>query len=93
MCRNIKPLYNFEPPTNNEEIRAAAIQFVRKISGFQKPSSTNEKAFETAVAEISKASEKLLDSLITNSPPKNREVEREKAKERNKRRFGNQSTA
>ena len=93
MCRNIKPLYNFEPPTTEDEIRAAAIQFVRKISGFQKFSAANEKAFETAIAEISKASEKLLNSLLTNAPPKNREVEREKAKEKNKRRFGNQSTA
>lgn len=88
MCRNIKPLYNFEPPTTEDEIRAAAIQFVRKISGFQKPSAVNEKAFETAVEEIAESAGKLLDSLMTNAPPKNREVEREKAKERNRIRFG-----
>lgn len=88
MCRNIKPLYNFEPPTNDNEIRTAAIQFVRKISGFQKPSAINETAFDTAVEEITKSTKKLLDSLLTNAPPKNREIEREKAKERNKVRFG-----
>ena len=93
MCRNIKPLYNFEPPTTEDEIRAAAIQFVRKISGFQKPSTANEKAFETAVEEIAESAKKMLDSLITNSPPKNREIEKEKARERNRIRFGNQSTA
>ncbi|HRH45164.1 MAG TPA: DUF2277 domain-containing protein [Pyrinomonadaceae bacterium] len=88
MCRNIKPLYNFEPPTTDGEIRAAAIQFVRKISGFSKVSTINEKAFEIAVAEITESAQKLLDSLITNSPPKNREVEQAKAKERNRLRFG-----
>lgn len=88
MCRNIKPLYNFEPPTNDEEIRAAATQFVRKISGFNKPSAANEAAFETAIEEISAVSMKLLASLTTNSPPKNREIEREKALERNRQRFG-----
>jgi hypothetical protein len=88
MCRNIKPLYNFEPPTTDDEIRAAAIQFVRKISGFQQPSETNKEAFETAVEAVAKASEKLLGSLVTNAPPKNREVESEKAKERNRIRFG-----
>jgi hypothetical protein len=88
MCRNIKSLYNFEPPTTDDEVRAAAIQFVRKISGFQKPSNVNESAFETAVEEITKSAQKLLDSLITNAPPKNRGVEREKAKERNRIRFG-----
>lgn len=88
MCRNIKPLFNFEPPTTEDEIRAAAIQFVRKISGFQKPSAVNENAFNAAVAEISASAEKLLRSLVTNAPPKDRETEREKAKERNQRRFG-----
>lgn len=88
MCRNIKPLYNFEPPTTDDEIRAAAIQFVRKISGFQKPSTLNEEAFNLAIQEITIASKKLLDSLVTNAPPKDREVEREKAKERNRIRFG-----
>ena len=89
MCRNIKPLYNFEPPTTDDEIRAAAIQFVRKISGFQKPSAVNQKAFDLAIEEISNASRKLLDSLVTNAPPKNREIEAEKAKERNQTRFNN----
>lgn len=88
MCRNIKPLYNFEPPTTEEEVRAAAIQFVRKISGFTKPSSANEAAFVTAIEEISAVSMKLLASLTTHAPPKNREIEREKAKKRNELRFG-----
>ena len=87
MCRNIKPLYNFEPPTTDDEIQAAAIQFVRKISGFNKPSTVNQESFETAVAEITTAAKKMLDSLVTNAAPKNREVEREKARERNKQRF------
>ncbi|MCD9188794.1 MAG: DUF2277 domain-containing protein [Pyrinomonadaceae bacterium] len=88
MCRNIKPLYNFEPPTTDEEIRAAATQFVRKISGFNKPSAANEAAFETAIEEIFAVSTKLLASLTTNSLPKNREIERKKALERNRQRFG-----
>jgi len=88
MCRNIKQLHNFAPPATDEEIEAAAVQFVRKIGGFQKPSAANREAFETAVEEITKSSKKLLDSLTTNAPPKDREVEREKARERNRRRFG-----
>lgn len=88
MCRNIKQLYNFEPPATDEEIRAAAIQFVRKLSGFNKPSAVNAEAFEAAVAEITLTSKILLDLLITNSPPKNREIERDKARERNRLRFG-----
>jgi hypothetical protein len=88
MCRNIKPLYNFEPVATEEEIRAAAIQFVRKISGFVKPSAVNEVAFANAVEEITKASHKLLNALSTTAPPKNRETEQAKAKERNKLRFG-----
>ncbi|MCU0240402.1 MAG: DUF2277 domain-containing protein [Pyrinomonadaceae bacterium] len=88
MCRNIKPLYNFEPVATEEEIRAAAIQFVRKISGFVKPSAVNKTAFANAVEEISKSSHKLLNSLSTTAPPKNRETEQAKAKERNKLRFG-----
>jgi hypothetical protein len=88
MCRNIKTLYNFEPPATEEEIKAAAIQFVRKISGFPKPSVINEKAFETAITEITASSKELLDSLITSAEPKNREVEAAKARERNRRRFG-----
>jgi hypothetical protein len=88
MCRNIKPLYNFEPATTDEEIRAAAIQFVRKVSGFNKPSAVNAEAFEVAVEEITAASKKLLESLNTSALPKNREVERQRAQERNKIRFG-----
>ena len=89
MCRNIKQLHNFDPPADDEEIRAAAIQFVRKVSGFTKPSEVNKAAFEIAVDEISAASQKLLQSLITSATPKNREIEREKAKTRNQQRFGN----
>jgi hypothetical protein len=87
MCRNIKPLFNFEPPTTDDEIRLAAIQFARKISGFSKISAVNEDAFEIAVEEITESSKKLLDSLKTTSPPKNREVEIEKSRIRNKLRF------
>ena len=88
MCRNIKPLYNFEPTATDEEIRAAAIQFVRKIGGFSKPSAVNVAVFETSVEEITSAAKKLLASLVTNAPPKDREVEREKARERNRQKFG-----
>jgi hypothetical protein len=87
MCRNIKPLYNFEPAANDDEIRAAALQFVRKVSGFSKPSAINEKAFDLAVEEITDASKKLLASLTTSAPPKDRAVESEKAREKNKIRF------
>lgn len=88
MCRNIKTLYNFEPPATDEEIRAAAIQFVRKISGFPKPSASNKDVFEKAIDRISNSSKELLDSLVTKAVPKNREVEAEKARERNLKRFG-----
>lgn len=88
MCRNIKQLHNFAPPATDDEIEAAAVQFVRKIGGFNKPSAANRQAFETAVAEITRVSKKLLESLVTNAPPKDRDVEREKARERNRRRFG-----
>ena len=88
MCRNIKPLHNFAPPTTDAEIEAATIQFVRKISGFTKPSAVNQAVFEIAVEEIKLASKRLLDSLITTAPPKDRAVEREKSKERNRLRFG-----
>jgi hypothetical protein len=87
MCRNIKPLYNFEPATTDEEIEAAAIQFVRKVSGFNKPAAVNREAFETAIEEIASASKKLLESLNTSAPPKNREVESRKARQRNRLRF------
>ena len=80
MCRNIKTLHNFKPPATEEEIRASAIQFVRKLSGFNKPSKTNEPAFNHAVDEVTKVATDLLDSLVTNSPPRNREVEAAKAR-------------
>jgi hypothetical protein len=88
MCRNIKPLFNFEPPVTAEEIRAASLQFVRKISGFNKPSKTNEASFLAAVDEIAGISTRLLRSLETNAPPKNREEEAAKAKLRAAERFG-----
>jgi hypothetical protein len=82
MCRNIRTLYNFEPATTEEEIRDASLQFVRKISGFTKPSQANAEAFERAVDEIAAASARLLDELVTAAPPKNREVEAAKARAR-----------
>ena len=88
MCRNIKQLHNFKPPATAEEIRLATIQFVRKLSGFNKPSAVNVEVFEIAIEEITASSKKLLDALVTNSPPKNREIEQAKARERNQRRFG-----
>jgi hypothetical protein len=88
MCRNIKTLFNFEPPVNAEEVRAASLQFVRKISGFNKPSKANEAAFLAAVDEIAAISDRLLRSLETTAPPKNREDEAAKAKARAAERFG-----
>jgi hypothetical protein len=88
MCRNIKTLFNFEPPVTEDEVRAASLQFVRKISGFNKPSQANERAFLTAVDEIAGISIRLLHSLETNAPPKNREEEAQKAKLRAAERFG-----
>lgn len=87
MCRNIKTLFNFEPPVTDEEIRAAAVQFVRKLSGFNKPSKGNEAAFLAAVDEIAAVSKTLLDSLETNAPPRNREEEAAKARLRAAQRF------
>jgi hypothetical protein len=87
MCRNIKTLYNFEPPVSEDEIHAAALQFVRKVSGFHRPSKANEAAFLAAVDEIAAAARKLLDSLETNAPPKNREEEAAKARLRAAQRF------
>lgn len=87
MCRNIKPLFNFETPVTEEEILAASLQYVRKISGFNKPSKANEAAFMAAVGEIAVASRKLLASLETSAPPKSREVEIAKARARNVQRF------
>jgi hypothetical protein len=87
MCRNIRPLFNFDPPVTNEEISAAALQFVRKVSGFQKPSKVNEEAFLAAVSEIAAASKKLLKSLETSAPPRSRAQEMAKARERAAKRF------
>ena len=88
MCRNIKTLFNFDPPVTNEEIRAASIQFVRKISGFNKPSKANEARFEAAVDEVAEISARLIRSLETSAPPKNRDEEAAKAKARAAERFG-----
>lgn len=88
MCRNIKSLFNFDPPATEEEIRDASLQFVRKVTGFQQPSQVNEKAFERAVEEISVVTQKLFNSLTTNSEPRDREVEMRKRKERSMKRFG-----
>ncbi len=92
MCRNIRPLFNFEPPATDEEIAAAALQFVRKVSGFTKPSRANQAAFDRAVAEVTAAARVLVDSLVTNAPPLDREVERARAKARSARRFGSASS-
>lgn len=88
MCRNIRTLFNFDPPVTEEEIRAASIQFVRKISGFTKPSKANEAAFNAAVKEVAEVSARLLRSLETTAPPKSREEEAAKAKARGLARFG-----
>ena len=88
MCRNIKMLFNFEPPVTDEEVRAASLQYVRKISGFSKPSKANEAAFQAAIEEVTGASMRLLRSLETNAPPRNREEEAAKAKARGAARFG-----
>lgn len=87
MCRNIKTLANFEPPATDDEIRASALQFVRKLSGTTKPSRANEEAFNEAVDEVSAAAHRLIHSLHTNAPPRNREVEIKKARERSLKRF------
>ena len=88
MCRNIKTLHNFKPPATGEEVRASAIQFVRKLSGFNKPSKTNEAVFNHAVDEVTRVATELLDSLVTNAPPRDREVEAAKARARTALRFG-----
>jgi hypothetical protein len=87
MCRNIKPLFNFEPPVSHDEIRAASLQFVRKVSGFRKPSKANEAAFDAAVEEIAAAASRLLNALETNAPPRNRMEEAAKAQARSIQRF------
>jgi hypothetical protein len=88
MCRNIKTLYNFAPPATEEEIRAASLQFVRKISGFNKPSKANEAAFDLAIEQVAAAAHKLLDSLQTSAEPRDREIEAARARARAAERFG-----
>jgi hypothetical protein len=88
MCRNIRNLYNFKPPATEEEIRASALQFVRKLSGFARPSKANEAAFDRAVDRVAEAAHELLDALVTNAPPRDREAEAAKARARAAERFG-----
>ena len=87
MCRNIKTLHNFKPPATDEEVHASSLQFVRKLSGFSKPSKANELAFNRAVEQVAQAAHELLQSLVTNAPPRDREVERSKARARTAERF------
>jgi hypothetical protein len=87
MCRNIRTLYNFAPPASENEVQAAALQYVRKVSGFTKPSQANTEAFDRAVAAVTAATEELLGALITNAPPKDREIEAEKARKRSQARY------
>jgi hypothetical protein len=93
MCRNIKTLHNFAPPASEDEIRASSLQFVRKLSGFTKPSKANEDAFNRAVAEVTHAAQHLLASLVTNAPPRDRDLEAMKARARSAKRFGSPSVA
>jgi hypothetical protein len=93
MCRNIRPLFNFEPPATDEEIRAASLQFVRKLSGFHRPSRTNEAAFDHAVESIASVAREFLDALVTDAPPRDRETEAAKARARAAERFGRAGTA
>lgn len=93
MCRNIRTLFNFSPTATDEEIRAASLQFVRKVSGFNKPSHSNQAAFDRAVEEVSRAARRLLDGLTTTAPPKDRDVEAAKARERAAQRFGTAPSA
>jgi hypothetical protein len=88
MCRNIKVLHNFAPPATPDEVYASALQFIRKLSGTVKPSKANEAVFHAAVAEVTAAAQRLLDGLVTHAPPRDREVEAERARERNRQRFG-----
>jgi len=88
MCRNIRPLFNFAPPATEEEVRAASLQYVRKVSGLQKPSQANQAEFDNAVNEVAEVTRRLIETLVTNAPPRDRDEEREKAKARNIRRFG-----
>ncbi|HEX7774590.1 MAG TPA: DUF2277 domain-containing protein [Pyrinomonadaceae bacterium] len=93
MCRNIKMLHNFKPPATEEEIRASSLQFVRKLSGFNKPSKANEEVFNRAVDQVAQAARELLDSLVTTAPPRDREVEAAKARARSAERFGSATPA
>jgi hypothetical protein len=88
MCRNIKTLFNFDPPATTDEVNASAIQFVRKLSGFNKPSRQNEEAFNLAVERVAAAAQEMLNTLVTTAPPRDREVEAERARERSRQRFG-----
>ena len=93
MCRAIKTLHNFKPPATDDEIRASSLQFVRKLSGFTKPSKANEAAFNCAVDEVTRAAHALLDALVTTAPPRDRAIEASKAKARSARRFGRDDAA
>ena len=88
MCRNIKTLFNFDPPATTDEVHASSLQFVRKLSGFNKPSKANEEAFDLAVDRVSAAAQEMLNTLVTNAPPRDRETEAARAKERSALRFG-----
>ncbi len=92
MCRNIKTLFNFDPPATDEEVREASLQFVRKLSGFQKPSEANAAAFDRAVEEVSAAARNLLDSLVTRAEPRDRQIEAERARARSAQRFGGENS-
>ena len=87
MCRSIKTLFNFDPPASSDEVRAASLQFARKLSGFNRPSKANEAAFDLAVERVAAAAQEMLNSLVTNSPPRDREVEEQRARERASKRF------
>ncbi len=93
MCRNIKTLFNFEPPATDEEIQASALQFVRKLSGFHKPSQANQEAFDRAVEDVTRVARELIDSLVTSAAPRDREAEAAKARERAAKRFGRSPAA
>ena len=92
MCRNIRTLFNFEPPATDDEVRASSLQFVRKLSGFNKPSKANEAAFDRAVRDVAAAARTLLDSLVTSADPRDREVEAQRARQRSALRFAHQKT-
>ena len=91
MCRNIKTLFNFDPPATDDEVRAASLQFVRKLSGFTKPSQANQESFDQAVEEVSEVARRLIDSLVTSAAPRDREVEAAKARARAAKRFGREA--